>query len=310
MSDLAHLAARERAKLTRHMKVAAYASVAMALVLIAAKLSAWWLSGSVAMLGSLFDSTLDFAASLATFFAVRAAIQPPDREHRFGHGKVEGLASLFQAAVLMGSAAFLVLEAAERFAAPRALATPAIGIAVSGLAILLTLMLVAYQRVVVRRTGSLAIAADSLHYSGDILLNLSVIAAFIANAYFGVLWLDPLLALAIAGILAWNARKLGRLAIDMLMDREWPEAERQKIIGLILANPAVRQVHELRTRSAGTDEFIQFHINVDPLMTVAAAHAVSDEIEAALGEHYPKAEILIHVDPVGLVEHGEERGYG
>ncbi|MGD8326102.1 MAG: cation diffusion facilitator family transporter [Sphingomonadales bacterium] len=289
------------------MKRAAYASVAMALSLIIAKLISWWLSSSVSMLGSLLDSGLDLVASLVTFVAVRAATLPADENHRFGHGKAEALASLFQSAILTGSATFLVLQAFERFAEPKAVSAPDLGIIVSVFAIAATLALVAYQRSVVRSTGSIAIEADSLHYAGDIYLNLSVIAAFIANSYFGILWVDPALALVIAGILGWNAFSISKRSIDMLMDKEWDEEERQKIIGLILENPQVAGVHELRTRSAGTDDFIQFHLSVDPQMSVADAHTISDEVEAILGEHYPRAEILIHIDPIGLVEHGEQK---
>lgn len=289
------------------MKRAAYASVAMALSLIIAKLISWWLSSSVSMLGSLLDSGLDLVASLVTFIAVRAATLPADENHRFGHGKAEALASLFQSAILTGSATFLILQAFERFAEPKAVSAPGLGIVVSGFAIVATLALVAYQRSVVRSTGSIAIEADSLHYAGDIYLNFSVIAAFVANSYFGILWVDPALALVIAGILGWNAFSISKRSIDMLMDKEWDDEERQKIIGIILENPQVAGVHELRTRSAGTDDFIQFHLSVDPQMSVADAHTISDEVEAILGEHYPRAEILVHIDPIGLVEHGEQK---
>ena len=238
---------------------------------------------------------------------MRAALQPADEDHRFGHGKAEALASLFQAAILVGSAAFLILQAFERFAEPRNVGAPDLGIAVSVIAIAATLALVAFQRSVVKRTGSIAIEADSMHYAGDVYLNISVIIAFVANSYFGILWVDPALALFIAGILAWNAAQIAKRSIDMLMDKEWPEEERQKILGLILANKQVAGVHELRTRSAGVHDFIQFHLSVDPDMSVAAAHTISDEIEAILGEQYPKAEILIHIDPMGLVEHGEQK---
>lgn len=292
---------------TRAMRMAAAASVAMALSLILGKAAAWWLSGSVAMLGSLLDSGLDLSASLVTFIAVRAATIPADEDHRFGHGKAEALAGLFQASILGGSAFFLVLQAIDRFTEPRSVSAPELGIGVSLAAIGMTFALVAYQRSVVRKTGSLAIEADSLHYAGDIYLNLSVVAAYIANAYFGILWLDPMLALVIAGILAWNGSQIAKRSIDMLMDKEWPDEERQKIIGLILENPDVAGVHELRTRTAGIDEFIQFHISLDPAMTVAKAHTISDEVEARVGEAYPRAEILIHIDPLGLVEHGEEK---
>jgi len=291
------------------MRRASVASVAMALTLIALKTWAWRSSGSTAMLGSLMDSALDLVASLATFMAVRLATTPADANHRFGHGKAEALAGLFQAAIITGSAAFLLLEAARRIATPAPVAAPELGIAVSLAAMAATVALVAYQRHVVRTTGSLAIHADSAHYTGDLLLNGSVIAAFVAASYFGILWLDPALALFIAGILGWTAWGLARGAVNMLMDREWEASDREAIVAAVLANRAVIEVHELRTRTSGTDAFIQFHITVDPKMTVLEAHTVSDEIEARLGELYPNAEILIHVDPRGLKEHGQEAVY-
>lgn len=291
------------------MRRATQASVAVALVLIAAKAAAWLASGSVAMFGSLLDSSLDLLASLVTLFAVSSALTPADADHRFGHGKAEGLAALFQAAVISGSAVFLLMEAVSQLAAPKRVEHAPLGIAVSVLAVVLTLLLVAYQRHVVRKTGSVAIDGDSLHYTGDLLLNGGVIVALVANGMFGIVILDPLFGVAIAGFLGWNAFGLARRAIDMLMDREWPPSERERIINIILENPAVVGVHELKTRTSGTNGFIQFHIVLDPAMTLAEAHTVSDEVEGVLGEHYPLAEILIHMDPMGLAEDEQDTGY-
>ncbi len=293
----------------RAMRRAALASVTVAAILIATKLAAWLLSGSVALFGSLLDSSLDLVASLVTLFVIGQALLPPDSNHRFGHGKAEGLGALFQAAVISGSAVFLLMEALARLSAPQAVERAPLGIAVSGLAIVLSLALVAYQRHVARRTGSVAIAADSVHYAGDLLLNTGVIVALVANAWFDATIVDPLFALGIAAFLGWNAWGLARRAIDMLMDREWPEDERERIIGMVLANPAVAGVHELKTRTSGTNAFIQFHIALDPAMTLAKAHTIADEIEGVLGEHYPHAEILIHMDPLGLAEHEQREGY-
>ncbi|RME62305.1 MAG: cation diffusion facilitator family transporter, partial [Alphaproteobacteria bacterium] len=192
---------------------------------------------------------------------------------------------------------------------PRHVAQAPLAIAVSLLAMVLTFFLVAYQRRVVRQTGSVAISADSLHYAGDFFLNAGVILAVVVNGLFGVVLVDPLMALAIAGFLGWNAAVLARAAVDMLMDKEWPAEERERILGVILQNPAVAGVHELRTRTSGTDGFIQFHIALDPAMTLAAAHTVADEVEGVLGELYPQAEILIHMDPVGLAEHEQDTKY-
>lgn len=281
----------------RLMRWAARASVAVAATLVAGKAAVWWMTGSVAMLGSLTDSALDMAASLVTLFAVKTAIEPPDEEHRFGHGKAEALAGLFQAAIMSGSALFLILHAAERLGAPEAVGQPTLIIQVSGIAIVLSLLLVMFQSYVVRKTGSLAVAGDHLHYKGDLLLNLGVIgAAFAASTGFP--WADAVIGIAIGFYILHGAWGIARPATDMLMDREFDGEERERIFNMVLESPGVRGLHELKTRRAGRDRFIQMHIEVDGELTVRKAHFIGNEVEATIGEAFPDAEIIIHVDPL------------
>lgn len=279
------------------MKLATYASVSVAGVLVMGKAVVWWLTGSVAMLGSLTDSALDMAASLVTLFAVRTAIEPADDAHRFGHGKAEALAGLFQAAIMSGSALFLLLRALERILNPVAVAQPTLIIQVSVVAIAFSLALVAFQSYVVRKTGSLAVAGDHLHYKGDMLLNLGVIgAAFAAGG--GYLLADGIFGMAIGLYILWGAYGIARPATDMLMDREFPDGERERIFNTVMGSPGVMGLHDLRTRASGRDKFIQMHIEVDGKLNVRKAHFIADEVEATLGELFPEAEILIHVDPL------------
>jgi ferrous-iron efflux pump FieF len=272
------------------------------LLLLSLKGWAALMTGSVAMLGSLFDSAIDLVASLVTLWAVRIASAPADHDHRFGHGKAEAIAALFQAGLIAVSAAGICWQAVDRLLSGAVSAQAEYGIAVSAVAIAATLALTAYQRSVIRSTGSVAIEADRVHYQSDLLLNLAVIAALALEQYAGVLGADPLFGIAIALWLLWGGWRASRRALDQLMDREWPDSRRQAFVAVAARHPANRGTHDLRTRSSGAQEFAQFHIFVDPEMTVAQAHDVMEEIEAQLAVEFPGVEVLIHVDPEGQVD--------
>ena len=291
---------RARASLTTR---AALASVASALFLLVIKTYAAFATGSVAMLGSLADTVLDLIASLVTLFGVRVAAMPADREHRFGHGKAEALAALAQVVLISISAIGIGWQAIDRLLGGAHTANADYGIAVSIAAIVLTLALVAYQRSVVRRTGSVAIRTDNVHYQSDLYLNLSVIAALALDQYVGVGWADPVFGLGIAFWLLWGAWQASSHALDQLMDREWPEDKRMRFLAIASSRPEAKGIHDLRTRSSGTHDFAQFHIHVDPEMSVQAAHDVAEAIEADLEREFPGCEVLIHLDPEGHVDH-------
>jgi len=286
----------------RLMRLATYASVTVASFLILVKLGAWLYTDSISLLSTLIDSLLDVVASLINLFAVRHALVPADREHRFGHGKAEPLAALGQSAFIAGSALFLVFEAGHRLFDPRPVLHSEIGIAVMVVAIVVTFALTRFQAHVVRQTGSVAIQADSLHYVGDMLVNGAVIVALLLASELGWAVADPLFGLAIAGYIMFNAWRIARGSLDMLMDRELPEAERRRIREIALANPDVADLHDLRTRSSGRRTFIQVHIEMDGNLTLFNAHRVADEVEAALRAAFPGAEVIIHQDPHGLDE--------
>ncbi|MBO6678513.1 cation diffusion facilitator family transporter [Parvibaculum sp.] len=283
----------------RLMRRATLAAVAVAVVLIATKGTVYWFTGSIAMLGTLTDSLLDGAASLLNLFAVRASLVPPDEEHRFGHGKAEALAGLGQSIFIFGSAGYITFEAVTRLLDPRPVENSAAGIAVVVFAIVLTLGLVAYQRHVVSRTRSVAIEADSIHYRGDLLMNLSVIAALILSGWLGFHWADPLFGLVIAGLIGWSAAKIVRNAFNQLMDREFSEEERERIKEIARQHPEVVNLHELKTRTSGIYTFIQFHLEMDGAITLTEAHRIAEEVEREVMEAFPGSEVLIHQDPAG-----------
>jgi len=289
-----------RASLTQR---AALASIAAALLLIGVKSHAALATSSVALLASLADSALDLIASLVTYFAVRVAAIPADHDHRFGHGKAEALAAMGQVALISISAIAIGWRGAERLIAGAPPVRSEYGIVVSAVAIAVTFALVAYQRAVVRRTGSVAIRTDSVHYQSDLLLNLAVVAALVLDQYLGVTGADPIFGLAIAAWLLFGAWRASSQALDQLMDKEWPEAKRMHFLAIASSRPEAKGIHDLRTRSSGTHDFAQFHIWVDPMMTVAAAHDVVEAIEGDLAREFPGCEVLIHLDPEGQVDH-------
>jgi ferrous-iron efflux pump FieF len=289
-------------KAERLKRLAAVAAVAVASVLIAAKTGAWLATGSVSLLSTLIDSMLDLAASLVNLFAIRHALQPADREHRFGHGKAEPLAGLAQAAFVSGSAAFLLFEAFQRLVHPVAITNTTFGIAVMAFSIVLTLGLVAFQRFVVRRTGSVAISADSLHYSADLLVNTSVVVALLLTVNLGWSAADPLFAIGIAVFILRGAWSIFRSSFDLLMDRELPDDERQQIREIATAHAGVISIHDLRTRSSGTQVFIQLHLEMDGSMPLLKAHEIAEEVMEEIERAFPDAEVLIHEDPFGVKE--------
>lgn len=288
----------------RLLKLATYASVVTALILIAAKLSAWLVTGSVSMMASLVDSLMDAGASLVNLFAVHYSLIPPDQEHRFGHGKAEALAALGQATFIAGSAIFLLLHAGDRLLNPQPLAELGMGMAVLLFAMFITLILLALQHHVIKRTGSSAIRADALHYRTDLLTNgATLFALWLASRGFpGV---DPLFAIGIALYILYSAGSIARDAINQLMDRELPEHEREEIMRIAITTPGVRGLHGLRTWQTGQRKVIQLHVELDDDLPLIEAHRIAVAADRRLREYDPAADVIIHQDPVGVGD--EER---
>lgn len=286
----------DRAALTTR---AALASISMAVILVGLKVWAAYQTSSMAMLGSLADSGLDLVASLVVLAGVRVAAQPADDDHRFGHGKAEALASLVQVILITLSALFIAFRAIQRLLSGAQTEQAELGIGVSIAAVILTLLLITYQRHVVGRTGSLAIGTDRLHYASDLLLNGSVIVALVLDQYAGLPGSDAVFGLLIAIWLAYGAWKASAHAIDQLMDREWPEGDRQRFLSACQDYPELAGLHDFRTRTSGTHQFAQFHVWVPAEWTVQQAHDRMDRVEEALQQRFPGTEILIHLDPEG-----------
>lgn len=286
-------------EVARLLGLATYASVATASLLILAKLVAALVTGSISILASLVDSTMDVGASLINLLAVRWSLLPPDEEHRFGHGKAQALAALGQATFIAGSALFLALQAFDRLLHPHPVEAVGVGVAVILLAIILTLGLLAIQHHVIRRTGSPAIRADALHYATDLGTNSATLVA-LGLAAVGWSGFDPVFGLGLGAYILYSAAQIGHEAIQLLMDRELPQEQRQRILDLARSVPMVRGVHDLRTRQSGQSLIIQLHLELDDDLPLTSAHRIATEAELQIRAHYPDSDIIIHQDPVSL----------
>lgn len=296
------LSATDSAALTRRVT---YYSVGVAAVLVTIKVAAWMASGSIALLASAADSGLDLLASLVTFYAVRFAVTPPDAEHRFGHGKAEGFASLVQAGLVFASAALIGQEAIGDLMHPKAIGASGWALAVMGVSIVLTALLLAAQGAVLKKTASVAVSGDRAHYAADLASNLFALVGIGAAAWLGDGRLDALAALAIAALLLWGAVGVFRQASGELMDHELPDDVRARIVELMTEDKRLTDVHQLRTRASGPYVHIQMHVDLDPELTLEAAHQVIIAAENRVLEAFPSADIIIHADPRGRAEpHG------
>ncbi len=287
----------------RLKRMATGASISVATILIITKVTAFFMTNSVSLLSSLMDSFFDLLASLVTLLGVIHAASPADEDHRYGHGKLEALAALAQSVFVFGSSMFLLVESGRRFMTPEAVRDAEVGIGVMLLSIILTACLISFQKYVVRKTRSVAISADRLHYTGDLLTNAAVITALLLSQYTGWTYFDPIFAVIIACVLLRGAWGILISSADILMDKELPEEDRQKIEQIATAHPHVESIHDLRTRSTGDVVFIEFHVELDGEMTLSRAHDITEELEKKLYAAFPKSEILMHQEPAGIDDH-------
>lgn len=283
----------------RYALLASYWAVGTVALLIIIKTYAYSASDSAAILGTLTDSITDAAISIMMLMAVRYSLKPADADHRHGHGKIEGIASLMQGAFMAGAGVFLCFEAAERFINPVEVGDHILGIMVATTAIILSIILVGVQQFALARAPSLAIEADHAHYKTDIFLNGGVIAALLIDYYQGPNWLDPAFALVIAAYFLRVAYNISKRSVDMLMDKEMSLEVRRHIEEIVRKNINVHGMHDLRTRQAGMNLHISFDVELYPDLSLKEAHDIVRNLDHAILEHYPHAEIIIHMDPIG-----------
>ncbi|WP_110810656.1 CDF family cation-efflux transporter FieF [Cronobacter sakazakii] len=279
---------------------AALAATLVATLLLIIKIFAWWYTGSVSILAALVDSLVDIAASLTNLLVVRYSLQPADEEHTFGHGKAESLAALAQSMFISGSALFLFLTGIQHLITPEPMRAPLVGIVVTVAALITTLMLVTFQRWVVRKTHSQAVRADMLHYQSDVMMNGAILVA-LALSWYGLHRADALFALGIGVWILYSALRMGYEAIQSLLDRALPDDERQAIIDIVAAWPGVRGAHDLRTRQSGPTRFIQLHLEMEDNLPLVQAHLIAEQVEQAILSRFPGSDVIIHQDPCSVV---------
>jgi ferrous-iron efflux pump FieF len=281
----------------RLLRLVTFASLAVAFILFSSKFVAWFITDSVAILSSLMDSTMDLMVSAINFFAMRYALKPADHDHRFGHGKAEDLAALTQAVFILGLASTIAIEAIRRFSNPVEIHQTSLGVAVMVLSMVLTVALVFFQKYVHKHTNSHLVRADAMHYLTDILSNAAVLVSLLIAQYFDVPYIDPIMALIISVYIIHGAWEIGKPAFDKLMDKEFPDDERQKILDIIKSHSKVVEVTDLRTRHAGQKAFIQFSFTMDGAASLNEAHDTAHQIELCILGLYPDAEISMHQEP-------------
>ncbi len=279
------------------LKAVTYASVGVAIFLLIIKCIAWIMTDSVSIQASLVDSLVDTLASLVNFFAIRHALVPADKEHRFGHGKIEAIAAQAQSLFIAGTALWLGFEALHRFAHPEPVQETPLGLAVIAVTIVITLALVAFQKYVIAQTNSTVIKADHLHFKGDLFLNFSVIASLILSSQVGWLFIDPLCGLLIGGYIMYTSWKIAKEAFHILIDRELPDEDRKRIKDIVMSHKDVLGFHGLKTRTSGPGRFIQLHLEMDADMSLLKAHEIAHEVSYSLERAFPQTEVIIHQDP-------------
>jgi len=285
---------------SRWVTFASVAAVTTATLLIIGKLVAWLMTDSSTLLASLTDSFMDVSASIINLLAIRYALAPADEEHRFGHGKAESLAGLVQSAFISGSALLLVMHGISSLLKQAPIERLEAGIWVSVGSIVLTLLLVSFQSVVIRKTNSVAIKADMLHYRSDLLLNAGVLLALVLAGQ-GWYWADGLFAILIGLLLLWGAGHIGYESVQALLDRQLPAEEQARIMALCCAVEGVHGVHDLRTRQSGPTRFVQLHLELDDQIPLVKAHQIADEAESAVRQAFERMDVIIHMDPISVL---------
>lgn len=290
------------------MKTAGTASVFVAITLIVVKVAAWNRTSSVSIFASLIDSGMDALASIINLIAIRYALEPPDHQHRYGHGKAEAIAGLAQASFISGSAVILLLNAFDRLMNPRELQNIDLGISVMSVSLVLTIMLVLYQRHVAKVTGSTAVKADALHYLTDILSNAAtILALYLAAIGWGIL--DVIIGFGIGLYILHSAWEIITESLNMLLDRELPDEVKKKISKVVLSHDKVYGFHDLRTRKAGIQQYVQFHLELEDELTIIEAHVISEEVEELMIKNFPNIEAIIHIDPRSLYDSKVREGF-
>ena len=284
------------------VRSASIASLLVASTLIVLKYYGWVATTSVSLLGSLADSLIDFLASVFVFIAISYSLLPADAKHRFGYGKSEGLAAFIQSLLIGISGIYVCFESIKRLLNPSQISQPSIAIWIILISIALTITLVMYQKYVVKKSKSMAIESDQYHYLTDIFINLSVLFSIVITGWTRFVFIDALVGLLISGVVLYTSVTLLKKSFKILLDQEIQSDDRDRIKEIALDHPKVLGFHDLRTRDTGRKYIIQFHLELDPNMSLLESHEITDEVTDNVLKLYPDSELIIHTDPLGIDE--------
>ena len=290
----------EKSEYERLVTLAGKVAIFVATLLIVVKLLAWLATGSSSIFAALTDSFLDVTTSSINLLAIKIALKPANEEYRFGQGKAESLAGLAQAAFISGSAVFLIFNGIFSIVNSHQISETLVGVWVMLFSLFITLFLVLFQNYIVKKTGSMAIKADAIHYKSDLVMNLGVLAALFLSQ-FGLLWADGFFAILVGVYIVYGARGIALQSIESLLDKQLSKSEDELIVKLAYQIKGVRGIHDLRTRQSGNIKFIQLHLELDDEQSLLEAHYKGDELEEKLKINFPNADILIHLDPLSII---------
>jgi len=290
---------------TKRKVAVAGLSVVSNTLLILFKVMVGLIMGSVSILSEAIHSGVDLLAALIAFLAVRTSGKPPDTDHPFGHGKVENISGTIEALLIVLAAAWIIYEAVSRLFDPSPIESPGWGVGVMLISCLANWFVSRKLFAVGRATESVALEADAWHLRTDVYTSAGVMAAlgtiWVCRWLFpsvAVDWLDPVAAIAVALLILRAAWRLTIASMRDLMDVTLPEEEETFIRNLIATMyPRVHGFHRLKTRKAGPDRFIEFHMKVEPLMSVESSHAITGEISRLIKERFPYSTVTIHIEP-------------
>ncbi|MDD7983787.1 cation diffusion facilitator family transporter [Lentisphaera marina] len=275
-------------------------SMATGLILLISKFIAWNFTGSATLLSSLTDSSLDFLASLLSFAILSYSLKPADDDHRFGHGKAEGLAALFQSGIVLIAGLSVLYQAGERLFDPAPMEKTGLAIGIMLFSLALTLALITYQQKVYNITGSLVVKADRAHFVSDIWANVGAVVALIL-AYLGIPYADAIGGIIVALLIVKAAWEVFEHALEMLLDHELPEEDVKEFEAIIQAEQNILGFHDVRTRRSGKTLFFQVHLEFEDDVLLMDAHEVADRIEDKVQARWENSDCLVHMDPISAV---------
>lgn len=265
-------------------------------ILAVIKLSFWIFTGSMVLIASAVDSLLDLMVSLFNLLALREAKKPADKEHNYGHGKIEAIAGMLEGLIVAASGVFIIISSIKKLSFGTEINSLELGIGAMLISLFITGLIVFYLSKTAKTTKNLIVRSDLMHYKMDFLTNIGVILALVLVKFTGMTLIDPLIAIGIAIYILFGCWELLREGFDLLMDKSLGKDE--EIWKLILSHDEVASFHKLKTHQSGGRAFISFHmVFKNPDISLKAAHEISYAVEAALKKRFRRASVIVRLDP-------------